>query len=90
MLTGFTRTTEETLSSAGYEVQPRKGWRVSSTRDRPVVTGLVLAGDGHLRVSVALRLRMWLLRWRSWWPGGENATARLRGYQGYAHMVKSV
>jgi hypothetical protein len=32
---------------------------------------------------------MWLLRWRSWWPGGENATIRLRGYQGYAHMVKS-
>jgi RNA-directed DNA polymerase len=87
MPSGFTRSVEDALASAGYEIQPRKGWQVSPIRVRPVVTGLVLAGDGRLRVPWALRLRMGLLRWRSWWPAGEDASARLRGYQGYVHMV---
>jgi hypothetical protein len=87
MPSGFTHAVEEALSSAGYEIQPRKDWRISAIRDRPVVTGLVLAGDGQLRVPWALRLRMWLLRWRSWWPAGEDVSTRLRGYQGYVHMV---
>jgi hypothetical protein len=84
---GFTGAVEDALGSAGYEIQPRKGWRVSPIRDHPVVTGLVLAGAGRLRVTLALRLRMCLLRWRSWWPAGEVASAQLRGYQGYVHMV---
>jgi RNA-directed DNA polymerase len=84
---GFTGAVEDALGSAGYEVQTRKGWRVSPIGDRPIVTGLVLAGDGRLRVPWALRLRMWRLRWRSWWPGGEDASASLRGYQGYVQMV---
>jgi RNA-directed DNA polymerase len=87
MPSGFPRAVEDALESAGYEIQPRKGWRVSPIRERPVVTGLVLAGDGRLRVPLALRLRMGFLRWRSWWPGGEDMSARLRGYQGYVHMV---
>jgi hypothetical protein len=87
MPSGFTRAVEDALGSAGYEIQPLKGWRVTPIRDRPVITGLVLAGDGRLRVPWALRLRMGLLRWQSWWPTGEDASARLRGYQGYAHMV---
>src|SRR5262249_24989209 len=45
---GFTVAVEDALGAAGYEIQPRKGWRVSSIRDRPVVTGWVLAGDGRL------------------------------------------
>jgi hypothetical protein len=85
---GFTRAVEDALASAGYEVQPRKGWRVSPIRDHPVVTGVVLAGDGRMRVPAALRLRMALLRWRSWWPGGEGASARLRGYRGYVRMIE--
>ena len=87
MPSDFTRAVEDALSSAGYEIQPRKGWRVSPIGDRPVVTGLVPAGDGRLRVPLALRLRMWFLRWRSWWPAGGDASARLRGYDGYVHMV---
>jgi hypothetical protein len=84
---GFTRAVEDALGSAGYEVQPRKGWRVSPARGRPVVTGVVLAGDGRLRVPWALSLQVWCLRLRSWWPGGEDASARLRGYRGYTTMV---
>ena len=87
MPAGFTDAVEDALGSAGYEIQPRKGWRIRSIRDRPVVTGLVLAGNGRLRIPLPLRLRMWVTRCRSWWPGGEDVSARLRGYQGYAHMV---
>jgi hypothetical protein len=87
MPSGFTHAIEDALASASYEIQPRKGWRVSPIRDHPVVTGLVLGGDGRLRIPLALRLRICYLRWRSWWPAGEYATARLRGYQGYMHMV---
>jgi hypothetical protein len=87
MPSGFKHGVEEALRSAGYEIQPRKGWQVTPIRDHPVVTGLVLAGNGRLRIPVTLRLRMNLLRWRSWWPGGEDALASLRGYQGYARIV---
>ena len=87
MPSGFTGAVEDALGSAGYEIQPLKGWRVTPVRDRPVVTGLVLAGDGQLRVPLALLLRMRLLRWRSWFPGRKDALARLRGYEGYVHMV---
>jgi RNA-directed DNA polymerase len=83
----FISAVEDALGSAGYEIQPLKGWRVTPIRDHPVVTGLVLAGDGRLRVPLALLLRMRLLRWRSWLPAGEDASARLRGYEGYLHMV---
>jgi hypothetical protein len=48
---------------------------------------VVLAGDGQLRVPLALLLRMRFLRWRSWLPAGKNALARLRSYQGYMHML---
>lgn len=85
---GFTAAVEDALGAVGYEVQSRKGWRVVAARDRPVVTGLVLAGDGRLRIPWALRLRGWRLRVRSWWPGGADASARLRGYRGYAAMVR--
>jgi hypothetical protein len=84
---GFTGIVEDALSSAGYDIQPRKGWRVSPIRDKPVVTGLVLAGDGRLRVPLGLRLRMSYLRWRSFWAVGEDAKAKLQGYHGYVHMV---
>jgi RNA-directed DNA polymerase len=87
---GFSGEVEDVLGAEGYVIQPRKGWQVSLSRDRPLVTGLILAGDGRLRVPWALRLRIWRLRWRSWrsWRSGGAATsARLRGYQGYVRMV---
>jgi hypothetical protein len=43
----FTGAVEDALLSAGYEIPPLKGWRVTPVRDRPIVTGLVLAGDGQ-------------------------------------------
>jgi hypothetical protein len=87
MPSDFRGAVEDVLGSAGYEVQPRKGWRVTPIGDRPVVTGLVLAGDGRLRVPWALRLRVYRLRLWSWWSADEDASARLRGYQGYVQMV---
>lgn len=86
---GFTDAVEEVLGSFGYEVQPLKGWRVSAIGDRPVVTGLVLAGDGRLRIPMAVRLRILRWLWRSWWPAGQEASARLRGYRGYLKAVES-
>jgi hypothetical protein len=87
MPSGFTVAVEDALASADYEIQPLKGWRVTPVRNRPIVTGLVLAGDGHLRVPLALLLRMRLLRWCSWLPGRKDTLATLRGYEGYVHMV---
>jgi hypothetical protein len=85
---GFTNAVEDVLHLAGYEVQPRKGWRVRPISARPIVTGVVLAGDGRLRVPLAIRLRLWRLRWRSWWRPSDDDAARLRGYEGYARMVE--
>jgi RNA-directed DNA polymerase len=87
MPSSFTCAVEDALESAGYEVQPLKGWRVTPISDRPLVTGLVLAGDGRLRVPLTMLLRMRILRWRSWLPAGKDALASLRGYEGYVHMV---
>jgi hypothetical protein len=85
---GFQRAVEDALHAAGYEIQPRKGWCVKPIAHRPRVTGLVLTGDRRVCIPWALRWRMWCLRWRSWWSADEEVLAELRGYQGYARMVK--
>jgi hypothetical protein len=84
----FPRAVEDALHRAGYEVQPRKGWQVRAIEDRPCVTGLVLTGNGRLRVPWAVRWRMWRLRWKWWWSEDEDAPAQLQGYKGYARMVR--
>ncbi|AMV39346.1 reverse transcriptase family protein [Planctomyces sp. SH-PL62] len=84
---GFQRAVENVLEREGYEIQPRKVWRVSRARDRPRVTGLVIAGDGRVRVPWRFRVRTVLLRWRSWLTGDPVARARWRGCQGYLRMV---
>jgi hypothetical protein len=87
---GFICNVEDLLGWAGYEVQPRKGWRVLPVERRPVVTGVVLAGDGRLRAPWAVRWKTLGLRWRSFWrPGGRDAV-RLKGYQGYLAMIERV
>ena len=87
---GFARAAEDGLGAAGYEIQPLKGWRVRPIADRPVVTGIVLAGDGRLRLPWSLRLRIARLLGRSWWSGDPTARARLRGYRGYVRMVEGM
>ena len=84
---GFQRTVEDHLSWAGYEVQPRKGWRVAPIAARPRVTGLVLRGGGRIGVPWSLRRRVWCLRWRAWLSADEGVRARLRGYEGYLRML---
>ena len=88
MPSGFQRTVEEAVRSAGYEIQPCKGWQVRSIRERPRVTGLVLTGNGRVSLPWTLRWRIWGLRWRWWWSADDATRARLRGYQGYVRMVK--
>jgi hypothetical protein len=88
LLGGFQRAVEDSLQAAGYEMQPRKGWRVSPISDQPCVTGLVLTGDGRVRIPWALRWRMWCLRWKSWWSADEDVRAKLHGYKGYVRMVQ--
>jgi hypothetical protein len=85
---GFPRGVEDALHTAGYEIQPRKGWHVSLISDRPRVTGLVLIGNGLVSIPWNLRWRMWCLRWKSWWSADEELLAGLRGYKGFARMVK--
>lgn len=84
----FTKKVEELLSHEGYRVQPAKGWRVEPTRGRPVVAGIVLAGDGRLRVPWRTRVRTAWLRWRCRWTGDPRDHARWRGYAGYVRMVE--
>jgi RNA-directed DNA polymerase len=88
MPSGFPQAVEDGLHAAGYAIQPRKGWRVSPIGDRPCVTGLVLTGAGRVSIPWALRWRMWGLRCKAWWSADEAVLARLRGYKGYARMVK--
>jgi hypothetical protein len=85
---GFPNVVEESLHAAGYEIQPRKGWQITSIRDRPRVTGLVLTGGGRLSVPWTVRWRLWRLRWKSWWSAAPETLASLRGYEGYVRMVK--
>jgi RNA-directed DNA polymerase len=84
---GFQHAVEDVLHAAGYEIQPRKGWRLTSIRDRPAVTGVVLLGEGRLRIPWALRWRIWCLWLKSWWSADPAVLARLHGYRGYARMV---
>jgi hypothetical protein len=85
---GFQCAVEDALHAAGYDIQPRKGWRVVPVSDRPCITGLVLTGDGGLSIPWAVRWRMWCLRWQSWWSADQAVMARLRGYKSYMRMVK--
>jgi hypothetical protein len=85
---GFQRSVENYLAAAGYEIQPCKGWRVSRISERPMVTGLVLTGNGGVRVPWALRCRMWSLWWKSWWSADIDLMNRLSGYNGFIQMVK--
>jgi hypothetical protein len=84
---GFQRTVEDHLSWAGYEVQPRKGWRVAPVASRPRVTGLVLRGGGRIGVPWSLRRRIWWLRWWSWLTADAALRSRLRGYEGFLRML---
>lgn len=84
---GFRVAVEELLASAGYEVQPRKGWRVAPITDRPRVTGLVLRGGGRIGLPWSWHWRRWCLRWRSWWSADQRVRARLRGYEGFLRML---
>jgi RNA-directed DNA polymerase len=84
----FQRSVEDALQTAGYEAQPRKGWRVGLIGDRPCVTGLVLTGDGRVRMPWAMRWRMWRWRWQAWWSADESVRARLHGYEGYVRLCE--
>lgn len=83
----FFRAAEEALHAAGYEIQPRKGWRICPISDRPCVTGIVLCGNGRIRVPWDFRWRIWALRWRSWWSADSDTRARLQGCRAYLRMV---
>lgn len=85
--TGFQRAVEDCLHTAGYEIQPCKGWRVSSIRERPMVTGLILTGNGRVRVPWAARWRVWRLWWKSWWSSDAETMSQLSGYRGFVRMV---
>lgn len=83
----FTRAVEDALGAEGYEVQPSKGWAIRPIAARPVVTGLVLLGDGRLRIPWPLRLQILRLRCQSWWAPDPHTRARLDGLRGYERMV---
>ncbi|MBL8798164.1 MAG: RNA-directed DNA polymerase [Planctomycetia bacterium] len=87
---GFRPAVEDALHAAGYEVQPAKGWRIHGIGDRPVVTGLVLAGNGRVYVPWSLRWRLWRWRWQAWWSGDASAPLRLHGLESYVRSCAAV
>lgn len=84
---GFLRSVENVLHTAGYEIQPHKGWQVAPISQRPRVTGIVLAGHGRVRAPWAWRWRMWLARIQGWYHSEPAAIAR---WQGYRAMLRGV
>jgi hypothetical protein len=78
---------EDCLHRMGYQVQPRKGWRLQRRNEKPEITGLVLDGP-RLRFS-----RRILTRWRqasaAWWMGRDpRAWQRLLGYRSLRNLIK--
>lgn len=83
----FHQAVEDCLHGAAYEIQSGKDWRVSPIHMRPRITGLVLTGNGRVRVPWAWRWRAWSWWWRSWWAADARSLARLAGYRGLLRMV---
>ncbi len=71
------------MLSAGYQVQPRKGWQLHRAAQEPEVTGLVLGRGGGIRAPVRIHREIRKLRWRLWWKRDDKTRARLRGYEGF-------
>jgi len=84
---GFTAAVEDALARSGYEIQPLKGWRVGATRDGFELVGLIIRGDGRVRVPRSLRWRATLLRWRALLGRDPMVNARASGLDGYLKMV---
>ncbi|WP_337175220.1 reverse transcriptase domain-containing protein [Paludisphaera sp.] len=84
---GFTAAVEDILARSGYEVQPRKGWRVGTARDGFELVGLTVHGDGRIRVPRSSRWRATLLRWNARLGGDAAVAARARGLDAYIKMV---
>jgi RNA-directed DNA polymerase len=84
---GFTAAVEDILARSGYELQPRKGWRVGPSRPGFEIVGLTVRGDGRIRVPRRLWWRATLLRWRARLCGDLATSARARGLGAYLRMV---
>jgi len=84
---GFKAAVEDALARSGYEIQPLKDWRMGATRDGFELVGLVLQGDGRVRVPRPLRWRATLLRWRAFLSRDPVTYARASGLNGYLKMV---
>ena len=84
---GFLGAVEDALARSGYEIQPAKGWDVRPASARPRVTGIILAGDGRLRLPLRVRVRAIGLRLQALWTQNPADLARSRGYDGYLKMI---
>ena len=84
----FRDAVQRELLAAGYQVQPRKSWRIHRAAERPEITGLVLRRNGRIEPSKRVRVQMRKLRWLSWWRRPDPARqTRLRGYDGFLNML---
>lgn len=85
---GFQHAVEDRLHRLGYEIQPRKGWCVRAIHEQPIVTGLVLKGNGRLSIPWALRRKIWRMWFQNWWTGDADLIQSLHGYEAYARAVR--
>jgi RNA-directed DNA polymerase len=71
------------LLEYGYELHPKKGWRVQYRADEPALVGVILTRRGRVRLPDDIRQKMRALA-RSNDP---RDLQRLLGYQGYESMM---
>lgn len=72
------------IHNYGYDLHPRKGWRVYTDRDEPEITGAVLNRRGTVSIPKHMEQLMRELR-KSADPADLE---RLNGYEGYRQMVE--
>jgi hypothetical protein len=73
-----------TLGAFGYQLHPKKGWRVYQRRDEPEITGVILTRRGSVRLPDHLRQAMASLEESD----DPHDAERLAGYLGYEAMVQ--
>ncbi len=84
----FKGAVEIILRNAGYQIQPRKGWRIYRAGQEPEITGIVLGKDKKLHPPTRILWTMRWLRWCTFWQPEGKAAARLRGYEAYLHQME--
>lgn len=88
--TSFESSVHREVLNAGYQIQPKKSWRLRRIAQEPQITGIVLGRDGRLRAPKHILRRTLRLRLSAWWTKDKKTLAQLNGYRGYIKSIKKI